>query len=499
MTQAVAQTPAVRASLADRILAEQLALMCKLTTSPLFASIIAGAMFAWLTLADHGLAASLSWYCALLIVTFIRWRVSKAYLARPQPPASLARWRFVMLALAAVAGAVWSVPGSFMLPSDREKEIVVTILIIGATASGVGSQAPVRHAYPALLLPFVLPYAIGQFMLGGERVISGLAMLIYIPVVLVISYRQTAAVERQIRLAFENEALADELRRERDRANQANLELQAQIEQQRRSTERIAALNRDLESQAVELRHANADLEGFSYSVSHDLRAPLRAIHGFASLLAEKLPLQSDADTRHFIARINDNILRMSTLIDDLLAFSKCGRQPLEMSLLDMESLARTAANEAVFAHELRKTPDIVIEPLPRAWGDPHLLLQVWRNLLDNAVKYSSKEAAPCIVVSGREEAGRLVFEVSDNGVGFDSNYSEALFGVFQRLHRISDFPGSGVGLAIVQRIITRHDGAVWARSQPNQGATFGFALPLQSRAAAAAERANDERALSEE
>jgi signal transduction histidine kinase len=484
MSASIAQQPQLpRGTLEDRILGEQLAWMCRLTTSPLFASIVAGGMFAWLIIEDSGLAASLAWYCALLAVTFVRWRTARAYLDRPQPIESLGRWRFAMLALAAVAGAVWSIPGSFMLPSDREKEIVVTILLIGATASGVGSQAPVRHAYPALLLPFVLPYAFVQFALGGERVVSGLAMLVYIPVVLVIAYRQTDSVERQIRLAFENEALADELRRERDRANQANLELHAQVEQQRRSTEHIATLNRDLEQQAIELRHANTDLEGFSYSVSHDLRAPLRAIHGFASMLTQKQPTEADAESRHFLARINENILRMSTLIDDLLAFSKCGRQPLEMSGLDMETLARTAAAEAVSAHELKVPPDIVIEELPSARGDPHLMLQVWRNLLDNAVKYSSKVPAPHIVVHGRVEDRRLVFEVSDNGVGFDSRYSDSLFGAFQRLHRISEYPGSGVGLAIVQRIVARHDGQVWAQSQPNQGATFGFALPCGRKA----------------
>jgi light-regulated signal transduction histidine kinase (bacteriophytochrome) len=291
-------------------------------------------------------------------------------------------------------------------------------------------------------------------------------------------------VERQIRLAIENEALADELRRERDRANQANKELQAQIEQQRRSTDHIASLNRDLESQAIELRRANNDLEGFSYSVSHDLRAPLRAIHGFASLLAQQQPTKADAESRHFLTRINENILRMSTLIDDLLEFSKCGRQPLEMSRLDMEALARTAATEAVSAHESSAVPEVVIETLPAAWGDPHLLLQVWRNLLDNAVKYSSKVPAPRIRVSGHEDGDRVVFEVRDNGIGFDSRYSESLFGVFQRLHRISEYPGSGVGLAIVQRIISRHDGQVWAQSEPNQGSTFAFALPRMHRAA---------------
>ncbi len=482
MSTNVSEQAAPREGLADRVLAEQVALMCRLTTSPLFASILAGAMFGWLTLEDSGLARSAAWYCALLLVTLVRWRVAHAYLALPRHGVDVRRWRLLMLALAAMAGAVWSIPGSFMLPGDREKEIVVTILLIAATASGVGSQAPVRHAYTCLLVPFVMPYVIGQFLLGGERIVSGLAMLLYMPVVLVIAYRQTDSVEQQIRLAIENEALADELRRERDRANHANKELQAQVEQQRRSTEHIATLNRDLESQAVELRRANNDLEGFSYSVSHDLRAPLRAIHGFASLLAQQQPADQNAESRHFLARINENILRMSTLIDDLLAFSKCGRQPLEMSGLDMELLARTAATEAVSAHEAGASPEIIIDALPPAWGDPHLMLQVWRNLLDNAVKYSSKVASPRIHVSGREDGERVLFEVHDNGIGFDSRYSESLFGVFQRLHRISDYPGSGVGLAIVHRIVTRHDGQVWATSESNQGATFGFSLPRVDR-----------------
>src|SRR5690606_5148945 len=146
----------------------------------------------------------------------------------------------------------------------------------------------------------------------------------------------------------------------------------------------------------------------------------------------------------HCLERIDENIMRMSTLIDDLLAFSKCGRDPLEMSALDMADLARTPANEAVASRIGPTEPSIEIATLPNAWGDPRLILQVWRNLLDNAVKYSSKTPAPRIVVYGRIDSGRAIFEVADNGVGFDSRYSDALFGVFQRLHRISDFPGSG-------------------------------------------------------
>jgi len=410
---------------------------------------------------------------------FARWRVARAYLQRSWTHDEVRRWRTVMLTLAAMAGAVWSIPGAFLLPSNPAKEIIVSVLFIGATASGQGSQSPVRHAYAALLIPFILPYAITQLLMGGERVLVGVSFLLYIPVMIVIASRQTVSTERQIRLAIENEALAHELRRERDRANEANRELQMQIEQHRRSSEQIRHLNQDLETQAAELRTANGDLEGFSYSVSHDLRAPLRAIDGFSRLLQEEGVPVDAVQTRHYLSRIRENVTRMAMLIDDLLAFSRCGRQPVDMGELQMDELAHAAVSETRAAHATLAAPVITIEPLPPAQGDQRLMLQVWINLIDNAVKYSSKVAAPRITVRGHAEAGRVVYEIIDNGVGFDSGHASTLFGVFQRLHGMREYPGTGVGLAIVKRIVTRHGGEVWARSEPNQGATFGFALPL--------------------
>lgn len=304
----------------------------------------------------------------------------------------------------------------------------------------------------------------------------GMAFLLYLPVMILVANRQTNSVERQLRLAIENEALAEELRRERDRVNEANRELKLQIEQHQRSSEQIRTLNRDLELQAAELRIANSDLEGFSYSVSHDLRAPLRAIDGFSRLLEEQ-KLAEAGRTQHYLARIRENIARMSMLIDDLLAFSRCGRQPVDMSELQMEDLANMAVREARVVHAGLKPPHITIDSLPGARGDERLLLQVWINLIDNAFKYTSKVSEPQIHISGREEQHRVAYEVSDNGVGFDSGHASALFGVFQRLHG-AEYPGTGVGLAIVQRIVTRHGGEVWARSEVDKGATFGFALP---------------------
>jgi signal transduction histidine kinase len=460
-----------------RIAAEQVRLMSQFTTSPLFGSIILGAMLAWLCMEEQGAFAAFGWYALLMIVTLIRWRVVRAYLARPRPDASVRRWRVTMLSLAAIAGAVWSISGTVLLPTDPLREVIVAVFFIGATASGMGSQAPVPYAYACLLIPFMLPYAINQISMGSERVVLGLALLLYIPIMLVIARRQTASFEQQIRLAFENESLIEALRRERDRTSQINEELQAQIEEQRTATRHIRALNRKLQFQTVELQAANKDLEGFSYSVSHDLRGPLRAIDGFACLLEERERVLEDAEARRFITRIRENIARMAALIDDLLAFARCGRETLRRVDLNMDALAREALQH-VRATDPDGKVEVTIEPLPEARGDVALMRQVWLNYLDNAVKYTARVAQPRVVVSGREEQDKVVFEISDNGIGFDNRDSDTLFQVFHRLHG-AEYPGTGVGLAIVQRIVSRHGGDVWARSEPGQGSTFGFSLPL--------------------
>lgn len=470
---------ASRQHIEARVLNEQVTLMCRLTTSPLFSSVIVGAMMAWLTAEDHGVAASVTWYVVLLLVLLLRWRVAAAFLRQPRDLADTRRWRAAMMAGAALGGTVWSIAGSFLLPHDPTREIIMSVLFIGSTAAGMGSQAPVRHAYACLLIPFIVPHMIKHFLLGGDRIILGLAFLSYIPTMLVIAARQTKSIERQIRLAIENESLAEELRQERDRANQARLDLEVQLAEQKRSTQRIRDLNTELEYQTQELRTANGDLEGFSYSVSHDLRAPLRAIDGFSRLLGDEKSKSISPETRHYLQRIRVNVTHMSSLIDDLLEFARCGRQSLDHGSLDMEMLARLAAEQARASRLNEATePAIAIGALPVARGDERLIRQVWVNLLDNAVKYSSKVERPHINVTGREETERLVYEISDNGVGFDSSYSNNLFGVFRRLHGAREYPGTGVGLAIVQRIVTRHGGEVWARSELGRGATFSFSLP---------------------
>ncbi len=233
-----------------------------------------------------------------------------------------------------------------------------------------------------------------------------------------------------------------------------------------------------LRIQAAELEAANEELESFSYSVSHDLRAPVRAMLGYTSAIEEDYAALLDDEGRRLLAVVKSEASRMGALIDDLLAFSKLGRRPMNSATVNMFALAGDVAGEQTRVANLPASV-FTIADLPQIRGDHVLLRQVWINLLANAVKYSSKNADPHIDVWAEREATSVVFHVRDNGVGFDMTYADKLFGVFQRLHKSSDFPGTGVGLAIVKRIIRRHGGEVWADATLGAGATFSFRLPI--------------------
>jgi signal transduction histidine kinase len=257
---------------------------------------------------------------------------------------------------------------------------------------------------------------------------------------------------------------------------------QAEFRQQRRqAVDEIRRLNIDLErrvaERTAELESTNRELEAFSYSVSHDLRAPLRHIEGFVQiLLATKAP-QLDEESKHYLDTVADAAQQMGRLIDDLLAFSRTARAELVKSDVSLPELVRDVISE--FDQESKdRDVEWVTRALPTVEADPALLRQVLLNLISNALKYTRKRAKARIEIGSRSTRAEHVIFIRDNGVGFDMRYAQKLFGVFQRLHRAADFEGTGVGLANVRRIISRHAGRSWAEAEPDKGATFYFSLP---------------------
>ena len=250
------------------------------------------------------------------------------------------------------------------------------------------------------------------------------------------------------------------------------------ISERKHAEAEIRELTRTLEQRVIdrttELQQTVREMEAFAYSISHDLRAPLRAINGFSQVIVETEHTQLSEQGRSLLERIIKNSNRMGDLIDDILEYSRSSRSKLNKQIVDMEQLAQAVVREQ---QEFYPKAKVRIGPLPRVEGDVTMLRQILANLVDNALKYSSNHEAPEMDIGAEDRALDTLFYVKDNGAGFDMAYAGKLFGVFQRLHKEAEFPGTGVGLAIVKRLVERHGGRIWAEAEPNGGACFYFTL----------------------
>lgn len=275
-----------------------------------------------------------------------------------------------------------------------------------------------------------------------------------------------------------------------DREDPVALITASDVTAQSISERQIRELNQQLEGKVEQVSDVNRELEAFSYSVSHDLRAPLRHIAGFADKLGRHLGDEVDEKTTHYLGVIGSSAKRMSSLIDDLLVYSRLGRNAMRLQSVDLQSMVndvRAMLDSNAHAENPAHRIDWSVAPLPIVVGDENMLRQVWLNLLGNAVKYSTgSEPARITVDVKRLDEGGYQFCVADNGAGFDMQYAGKLFGVFQRLHSASEFPGTGVGLASVRRVLGRHGGRIWAEAEPGNGATFHFTLPASGQDAGA-------------
>ncbi|HEY6035789.1 MAG TPA: ATP-binding protein, partial [Kofleriaceae bacterium] len=248
------------------------------------------------------------------------------------------------------------------------------------------------------------------------------------------------------------------------------------------STDALVELNDTLElrvaERTAELAAANRELEAFTYSVSHDLRAPVRAITSFSQIIVEDFADQLPAEANRMLLRVLAGGVRLGELVDDLLAFSQLGRHPLQRRVVDLDPMVRSVIAQLT-AGDVH-TLDLELSPLGTCHADASLIEQVWINLIENALKYSRRRERIRIAINRHDRDGEAVFTIEDNGVGFAMEHAHKLFGVFQRLHSSDEFEGTGVGLANVRRIVERHGGRVSALSTPDRGSTFAFTLPLR-------------------
>lgn len=265
---------------------------------------------------------------------------------------------------------------------------------------------------------------------------------------------------------------------------EANKKLSLQNEEKEKRAEELAIANKELafqmkekERRTEDLELANQELESFSYSVSHDLRAPLRAINGFAKMFAEDYTDQLGDEAKMLFEEITENAQKMGELIDNLLEFSRLGQQQVALIPVDVKDLVQGVITE-LRQQEPGRELSIRTGELPGVMADRNMLKQVFVNLLSNAFKYTSKTKEVTIEIGSYSEGGHIVYYVRDNGAGFDMRYYEILFGVFQRLHSSNEFDGTGVGLALVHKIITKHGGRIWAEGEVDRGACFYVSLP---------------------
>jgi PAS domain S-box-containing protein len=279
----------------------------------------------------------------------------------------------------------------------------------------------------------------------------------------------------------ERKRAEEALHRTHDELAETVAQLEEEMNDRQRAELELAELNAELEQRVKErtaqLEAANREMEAFTYSVSHDLKAPIRAIDGFSRILMQEHVASLDAEGLRLLEVVRHNTGFMAQLIEDLLALSRLGRREIRKAPLDLAQMAATAFQRLSEEYPGRHL-DLSVKDLPAAFGDPSLMHQVLVNLLSNACKFTKFKENAAIEVGGWNEGGENIYYIKDNGAGFDMRYVDKLFGVFQRLHKVSDFEGTGVGLALVQRIIQRHGGRVWAEGQLDEGATFFFALP---------------------
>lgn len=418
------------------VLRDQIDLLYNRKYLATFSFPVLGMLVAYVLGEHSGAGNAVAWFLAVCAITIIGIVLGQLYKRRSASPDRTVFWARVGVASSALNGIVFGAAGLLLYPPHSVPHQAFLILFLGGIcACALASSFSYLPAYLCFVVPTICPIIV-RVALDFDEVHIVMSILTAIFAGFMVAFGKVGS----------------------------------------RAVKEVCVLKHEKIALAEKLEAANKELEAFSYSVSHDLRTPLRAIGGFAGILREEYGAKLDDEGKRICSVIADRVRKMGQLIDAILSLSHLSRAELRTSSIDMKALASEVYHELADAG-MRQRIDFRLGDLGKANADPVLIKQVWVNLISNAIKFSSHRERPVISVACREEAGRTIYCVKDNGAGFDEKHRDKLFGVFQRLHREKEYAGTGVGLAIVQRIVLRHGGEVRGTGETDKGAEFCFAL----------------------
>jgi signal transduction histidine kinase len=423
-----------------------------------------------------------TWFVCILLISTARL-VLLARFRRVQPEASdIGRWGTWFVIGLALAGIIWGSAGIVLYPVESVIHQAFLAFVLGGMAIGAaGAFSVSKPAFIAYTLPSLAPLIV-RFLTAGDEIhlaMGGMSLLFFV-LITGIAFRISRVTLTSLLLRFEKNSLVDYLSSAKNDLEKLNRELSSEIAEHKKAEEELKRhrehLEELVEERTSELEKVNRELEAFIYSVSHDLRAPLRSISGFGKWLMEDQAGKLDEQGRDYLRRMNLGADRMSRLIEDLLSLSRISRQEIERTKLDLSKIASLIVSDLRASDPSRSVEVNIAEGLS-AYGDESLITIVFTNLLGNAWKFTSKTADARIEFGTLHQEGRNVYYIRDNGAGFDAQHRERMFLPFQRLHSDKEFEGTGIGLAIAARVIHRHGGEIWAEGKTGEGATVYFRL----------------------
>jgi signal transduction histidine kinase len=474
----------------ERIYTEQVGLLYTFMPMGLVATVINAVVVAILHIGLVPAGILWSWLLALVVVSALRGGVGYTAYRRDVIKGRRVRmWGGVFVAGIALSGVLWGCAAGFHLLHYSEAHRILVAFVLGGMSAGAAvTFSGLRGAYFGYTVPALLPQIV-LFFAGGRELDTAMAGLLAFFWVLV---SVTAEANRRMtgtsfRLRYEKEDLIASLVRAKGEMEGMNAALRVEIGRRERTEEQLRAAQAELEQKVEErtaelaaanssLEQANRELSEFTHTVSHDLRAPLRTIGAFSEALEEDYGPSLDEGAGRYIAGIRAAVRRMKELIEDLLLLSRVTRAELERANVNLTAMVRDIV-DSLRVRDPDRRVEVVVADTIEATCDPRLVRVALENLLDNAWKYTANRERARIEIGVKTHEGGTVYFVTDNGVGFDMAFADKIFAPFKRLHSYAEYPGTGVGLATVQRIICRHGGTVWAESVPGRGTTMYFTL----------------------